>query len=159
MTPIGHFAVSFAAKSVGKKVHLGIFLTAAWLLDILYFVFAFTGLESAENITNPGVVSSPYSHGLFMALLWSGLAGLLAWRVYRSGQTGIVIGMVVFSHWVLDFLSWNNLLVFFEGSPQVGVGLFNALGGTTIFIELGLFLVGISIYWWDRRRIARLALA
>ncbi|MHC1772026.1 MAG: hypothetical protein AB9907_09865 [Flexilinea sp.] len=157
MSPIGHLAMGFAAKTVGPKVPLGVLLAASWLLDILYFVFAFAGIESAENITKPGVVPTPFSHGLFMAVIWSVLAGLLVWRVYRSTRAGMVIGLVVFSHWVLDFISWNNLYLLFEGSPKVGLGLFNSLGGNFILVEVGLFVVGLAIYFVTRRHIARLA--
>ncbi len=154
MTPIGHLAIGFALKPAGPRLPLGVLLAASWLLDILYFIFAFAGLESVANLTNPGAVPSPYSHGLFMALIWTGLAGLLAWRIYHSRRAGLVIGLVVFSHWVLDFISWNNLYLFFKGSPQVGLGLFNALGSGTIYIELGLFLVGMAIYLVTRKRTA-----
>jgi membrane-bound metal-dependent hydrolase YbcI (DUF457 family) len=129
-----------------------VLLAASWLLDIVYFIFAFAGLESLANLTKPGSVPTPYSHGLFMALVWTALAGLLAWRIYHSRRAGLVIGLVVFSHWILDFISWNNLNLFFQGSTQVGLGLFNALGSSTIYIELGLFLAGMAIYLIGRQR-------
>jgi membrane-bound metal-dependent hydrolase YbcI (DUF457 family) len=152
MTPLGHLAIGFAAKPAGPKIHLGVLLAASWLLDLLYFIFAFAGLESIANLTKPGAVPSPYSHGLFMALVWTTLAGLLAWRIYRSRRAGLVIGLVVFSHWILDFISWNNLYLFFEGSPQVGLGLFNSLGSDTLYIELALFLAGMTTYLISRKR-------
>ena len=155
MTPIGHLAIGFAAKPGSPRIPLGVLLAASWLLDFLYFIFAFAGLESVENLTKPGTVPTPYSHGLFMALVWTTLAGLLAWRIYHSRRAGLVIGLVVFSHWVLDFISWNNLYLFFKGSPQVGLGLFNALGSGTLYIELGLFAVGMTIYLIGRKRSAR----
>jgi hypothetical protein len=154
MTPIGHLAIGFAAKPAGPKIHLGVLLAASWLLDFLYFIFAFAGLESVENLTKPGAVPTPYSHGLFMALVWTTLAGLLAWRVYHSRRAGLVIGLVVFSHWVLDFISWSNLNLFFKGSPQVGLGLFNALGAGTLYIEIGLFIAGMAVYLVTRKRTA-----
>jgi len=158
MSPIGHLAMGFAAKTAGPKISLGVLLAASWLFDILYFIFAFAGIESAENITKPGVVPTPYSHGLFMAVIWSILAGVLAWRVYHSQRAGLVIGLVVFSHWMLDFISWNNLYLFFEGSPKVGLGLFNTLGGNFVLVEVGLFVVGLAIYFVTRRHTtARLA--
>ena len=152
MTPFGHLAIGFAAKTAGPKIHLGVLLAASWLLDLLYFIFAFAGVESLENITKPGSVPCPWSHGLFMAVIWSILAGLLAWRLYHSRRAGLLIGLVVFSHWVLDFISWNNLYLFFDGSPKVGLGLFNAMGAGTLYIELGLFLAGVSIYLVTRSK-------
>jgi hypothetical protein len=152
MTPIGHFAAGFAARRMDKKVPLGVLLAASWLLDLLYFVFAFAGLESLGDISKPGTVSAPWSHGLFMSLLWSVGAGLLAGQIYHSQRTGVVIGLVVFSHWILDFISWNNLLLLFNGSPQVGLGLFSSLGSGFLFVELGLFLAGLVVYLTGRRR-------
>ena len=158
MTPFGHLAIGFAAKPAGPtRIHLGVLLAASWLLDLLYFIFAFTGIESIENLTRPGAVPTPYSHGLFMAVIWSALAGLLAWRLYRSRRAGLVIGLVAFSHWVLDFISWNNLFLFFDGSPKVGLGLFNAMGAGTIYVELGLFLAGLAIYFVFKPRKAVVA--
>ena len=151
MTPIGHLAMGFAAKKIGPKIPLGVLLAAAWLLDILYFIFAFAGLDSLESISNPGTGASPWSHGLFMAVIWSLAAGLLAWRIYRHRGAGVVMGLVVFSHWLLDFVSWDNQLLFFKGSPQVGLGMFKALGSATIFVELALFAVGMAVYWLARK--------
>jgi hypothetical protein len=125
MTPIGHLAIGFAAKRSGLKIPLYVYLLAAWLIDFLYLGFTLVGIESAENFSNPGAVPSPWSHGLFMAVIWSLAAGLAAARIYRSRPAGGVLGLVVFSHWVLDFISWDNLLVFFPGSPEVGLGLFS----------------------------------
>lgn len=152
MTPIGHIAVGLAAKPASQKIPLGVLLAASWLLDILYFLFAFLGIESTENFTNPGAAPSPWSHGLLMALVWSSLAGLIAWRAYRSQSSGLLIGLVVFSHWALDLLIWDNVFVLLEGSPQIGFGLFNALGDGIIYVELGLFLVGMAIFWTGRVR-------
>lgn len=154
MTPIGHLAIGFAAKPAGRKIPLGILLAASWLLDILYFLFAFLGIESAANLTSPGAVPSPWSHGLLMAVIWSALAALLAWRVARSRSAGWIIGGVVFSHWLLDFISWDNLYLLLPGSPQVGLGLFNRLGAATIYIEAGLFAVGLGVYLFGRFRSA-----
>lgn len=152
MTPIGHLAAGFAARRMDKKVPLSVLLAVSWLLDLLYFVFAFAGLESLANLSKPGAVSTPWSHGLCMSLLWSVAAGLLAGRIYHSQRTGVVIGLVVFSHWILDFISWNNLLLFFNGSPQVGLGLFSSPGGSFFFVEFGLFLAGLAVYLTGRRR-------
>lgn len=158
MTPIGHLAVGFAAKRSGVNIPVGILLASAWLLDILYFLFAFAGIESLENISKPGTVASPWSHGLFMALIWSAISALLAARIYRSRRAGVVIGLTVFSHWLLDFVFWDNTLLFFAGSPEMGLGLYKALGGSSIFVELGLFAVGIAIYLLGRKPAARPAL-
>lgn len=47
----------------------------------------------------------PWSHGLFMAAVWSLLGFALAFLLSRHLRTGLIIGALVFSHWVLDFIS------------------------------------------------------
>lgn len=147
MTPVGHFAIGFAGKKAVPKVHLGVLLLASWVLDILYFVFAFAGIESLENISKPGSVASPWSHSLLMSVVWSVATALLCARIYRNNRIGAVIGLIAFSHWVLDLIFWDNLPLSFTGPQQIhGLGLFNSMGSGSFAVELGLFFVGVSLY-------------
>jgi hypothetical protein len=51
------------------------------------------------------MTGNPWSHGLFMSVVWSLVAALLVARIYRSKRAGTVVGLLVFSHWMLDFVS------------------------------------------------------
>ena len=117
MSPIGHLAMGFAAKTAGLKVSLGVLLAASWLLDIptLYSPLRVLKLKILPNLA---WFPPLFRMACLMAVVWSVLAGVLAWQVYRSQQAGMVIGLVVFSRSALDFISWNNLYLFFEGSPR-----------------------------------------
>ena len=97
MGPIGHFSVGLAAKTAVPKVPLGVLLLATWVLDVLAIAFGFAGIEKG------GTAGLPWSHGLFMSIIWSVIAALLAARIYRDNRAGEVVGLLVFSHWVLDF--------------------------------------------------------
>ena len=92
MGPIGHFSVGFAAKAAAPKVPLGILLLATWWLDVLAIALGLAGIERGGN--------APWSHGLFMSVVWSVVAALLAARVYRDHRAGVVVGLLVFSHLV-----------------------------------------------------------
>jgi membrane-bound metal-dependent hydrolase YbcI (DUF457 family) len=148
MTPIGHLAVGFAAKRAVPRVSLVVLLIASWLPDILFFVFAFAGLEREND-------PAPWSHGLLMSVMWSSLVGLIALGISLDRRIGTTLGLVVFSHWVLDFISWNNLPLLLPGSRTVGLGLINRIGGSVIFVELALFVPAIASYiafiWKNRR--------
>lgn len=147
MTPVGHLAVGFATKRVVPKVPLGVLLSASWTLDILYFVFTLAGIESLENISKPGSVPCSWSHSLVMSVIWSVAVALLVSRIYCNYHTGTIVGLVVFSHWVLDLISWNHLPILFNGSLQIqGLGLFNSMGGGFFAVELGLFIPGVVLY-------------
>jgi membrane-bound metal-dependent hydrolase YbcI (DUF457 family) len=139
MTPIGHLAVGFAVKRAVPRVPLAVLLVASWLLDILYFVFVFAGLESQDE-------PAPWSHGLLMSVMWSLLAGLLAVGISGDRRIGTAVGFVVFSHWVLDFISWNQLPLLLPGSATVGLGLIHRIGGSVVYVELALFLPALASY-------------
>ena len=162
MGPIGHFSVGLAAKPLTPKVPLGVLLLATWLLDILAIGFGFAGIEGG------GSAGLPWSHGLFMSVIWSVLAALLATRIYRTHRAGVVVGLLVFSHWVLDFVShpipfssfswrswqWSyghplpsDLPLFFRGSPKVGLGLYNSISAVeATVLEIGMFTLGGAVY-------------
>ena len=160
---LGHFAPGFAAKSVSPKVPLWVFLIASETNDLLYFLFSSVGIEPKAIITNmdfnQGVkylipISNPWSHGLFMSMIWAMIAAAIAFLFYRDRRTSGVIWLVVFSHWLLDFLMHSNLPLFFDGSPQVGLGLENWGTGFLFmtFLDLLLLAAGIAIYFRTKKR-------
>jgi hypothetical protein len=141
---LGHFAVGFAAKPIASKVSLGILLVATQVIDILYGIFQFVG------VGQPGT-ASPWDHGLVMSLVWSAIAFIIAFRYYQDIRSGIIIGVLVFSHWVLDFIAWDHALpIAFKDSPLVGLGLYNNVVMMLIG-DFGLFAIGIAIYFWKTR--------
>ncbi|HXY10689.1 MAG TPA: hypothetical protein VEI52_22840 [Terriglobales bacterium] len=162
MGPIGHFSVGLAAKPAAPKVPLGILLLATWILDVLAIAFGFAGIEKA------GTAGLPWSHGLFMSVIWSMVAALLAARMYRDHRAGVVVGLLVLSHWVLDFVShpipfssfswhlwqWSyghplpsDLPLLFGGSSKVGLGLYNTISALeATALEFGMFILGGAVY-------------
>jgi hypothetical protein len=161
MGPIGHFAVGLASKPLAPKVPLGVLFLATWLLDVLAIAFAFAGIEDVKR----GI---PWSHGLFMSVIWSVVAAFLTARLYREYRAGAVVGLLVFSHWVLDFIShpipfssfswrswqWSyghflppDLPLLFGSSPKVGLGLYNSISAVeATALELGMFILGAGVY-------------
>lgn len=98
MGPIGHFSVGLAAKPAAPRVPLGVLFLATWTLDLLAIAFGFAGIE------REGIAGLPWSHGLFMSVVWSVLAALLTARIYRShrlisGLPGSPPGSVPSSLW------------------------------------------------------------
>jgi hypothetical protein len=127
MSPIGHFAVAFSAKPATRIIPLWLLLIAAELLDLLNGLFQAIGLDnlgvsqigSSHGITTVIPATIPWSHGLFMAVIWSLAAALLSSLIFRERRAGIVIGLAVFSHWVLDFIVHSpDLPLLFQSSPK-----------------------------------------
>jgi len=162
MSGMGHLAIGFAAKPSTPEVPLWFLLAASETNDLLYFIFSSVGLESKVVFTMDIVhgVSyvtqsiNPWSHGFFMSMIWSSLAALLAYLFYRNHQTARLVGLVVFSHWILDFLMHSNLPLFFDSTPLLGLGLENSGAGFIFMtlLDLSLLAVGSSMYIRTRVR-------
>jgi membrane-bound metal-dependent hydrolase YbcI (DUF457 family) len=153
MSGIGHLAAGLAVKPLAPNVPLWVLLAASETNEILYFVFAATGIEPKASLSmdfvqgvkylTPAV--NPWSHGLFMSLVWTLAAALIAFLVYCNGRTAGLIGLVVLSHWLLDFLMHSNLPLFFGSSPLLGLGLENSGPGLIFMTVLDLVLLGSGV--------------
>ncbi len=163
MGPLGHFAIGLALKPATPKAPLWVLLVATEISDLLFFAFQAIGIETVAvstmdfgrgfEILVPG--SIPWSHGLFMCAIWSVVAAAIAFLFYRDRRTSAVIGLVIFSHWVLDFIVHvPDLPLLFEGSPLVGLGLWASGTGliVAIILEFVLLAGGIAIYVVARKR-------
>lgn len=134
MAALAHLGVGLASKRLAPSVPLAVLVAGAWALDVLWGVFFALGLEHLPGSGR----ASPYSHGLLMAVVWSLLAGALAWHLWRKARLGALLAALVFSHWVVDFVTQPMTYQFpgsvgppllLEGSPTVGLGLYStALG-------------------------------
>ena len=162
MGPIGHFAIGLAGKSAAPKVPLWLFLAASETLDLLCYGFTALGIESlgasqtdlarGTQILSPATI--PWSYGLLIPLVWSALTAMVAYLVFRSRRTSLILGGVVFSHWVLDFIvHLPDLPLLFGSSLRIGLGLWGTGPGLVIssILEFLLFGAGMAIYWRARR--------
>lgn len=152
MAGLAHIGVGLAAKRFAPKVPVGVLVLAAVAIDILWGVFALAGLDNMKL--------SPWSHGLFMSAIWSAAAGLLAVFISRKKRIGAIIGLLVFSHWVLDFITHPmgfgrplppDLPLLFKASPKVGLGLYQTVAGAFI-TEFGLLILGVAVYMRAKAR-------
>jgi uncharacterized membrane protein len=159
----GHFGVAFAAKTVAPKAPLWALLVASETLDLLSFGFMAAGIEDAgvshssitQGVQIVSPASIPWSHGLFMSLVWSALAGGIAYLVLHDRPASAAIGLVVFSHWVLDFIvHLPDLPLFFAGSPKVGLGMWATGTGLILsgVLEVILLSGGITLYLLWRKK-------
>jgi hypothetical protein len=150
MGPPGHIAVAFAAKPAVPRASLWVLIVATEILDLLSFGFLAAGIERIG--LGQSII---WSHGLFMSLVWSAAGGVIAYLFYRDRRTSLAIGLLVFSHWVLDFISHSgDLPLLFSGSPLVGLGLESSLVAGVV-MEFSMLAVGVAIYLLARKRTLR----
>lgn len=157
MGPPGHLAIGFAAKPATPAVPIWVFLLASWLLDFLSYVFEALGLEqfaaSQTDIKHGVQVLVPgsilWSHGLFMSIIWSIIFGMIVFIFSQDRRSSVILGLVVFSHWILDFIVHPpDLPLFLEGSPNLGLGLWTSGPGliASAVLEFALLAGGLTIY-------------
>ncbi len=153
MAGIAHLGIALAFTLLAPDVHVVILVVCAYLLDIIFLGFMFAGLEQMPKSDRVG--EAPWSHSLFMAVIWSVLAAIIAMLFTLNPYTTMIIGLLVFSHWVIDFLvspmiyafpnDTGKLLHPFSGSRKVGLGLMRTKNGAMLSEGVPLTL-GIIIF-------------
>jgi hypothetical protein len=148
---IGHYGVSFAVKSADKSIPLWVVFIAVQLLDVFWGVFVLAGIEKVRIVpgftaTNPlDLYYMPYTHSLIGTLFWS-VIGIAAYKVARKSTTAssLLVGIAVFSHWVLDLVVHRPDLALYDDTYKIGLGLWNfpaiAFGLEIILLFGGMFL-------------------
>lgn len=148
---IGHPACGFAAKRLAPRTSLGWLVLAPFFLDVLWPVFLLLGIESVR--IDPGNTALtpldfhhyPWSHSLLMAIVWSAVLGAVYRMTAKDSRGAWVVGALVLSHWVLDFVTHRPDLPLYPGGPKVGLGLWNSVPGT-VAVEGAIFVAAVALY-------------
>jgi hypothetical protein len=91
-------------------------------------------LRVIKGFTGGSMIDSyfhPYSHSLVTAVLWSGIAALCCkpfcrWVGYTyTRSAALIVGITVFSHWILDLIAHPRDLPIYDNTAKVGFGLWN----------------------------------
>ena len=148
---VGHLALALGAKKVEPRVPLGASVAAAFGLDLLWPILLLLGVESVR--VNPGDTaftslafdSYPWSHSLLVVTGWACLGVIVGRSLFGSWRTGAMLGALVLSHWILDFITHRPDLPLWPTGPLVGLGLWDSIPGT-ILVEGGLLVAGLWLY-------------
>ena len=148
---IGHTAVALLGKRAAPRTSLGVLLAAATLLDLLWPILLLLGWERVR--IDPGntaftpleFVSYPISHSLLAVIGWSVAGGALYYAARRYGYGAWTVGVLVLSHWVLDWLTHRPDLPLWPGGPKVGLGMWHSVP-VTVVVELLIFAMGLAVY-------------
>jgi hypothetical protein len=148
---VGHLAVALVAKRAAPKAPLAALVAGAFGLDLLWPGLLLLGVERVRIV--PGYTAFtplafdyyPWSHSLSMALVWAILAGRLSAMWLKSVRSGLLIGLAVASHWLLDYVTHVPDLPLWPGGPRFGLGLWNSTGAT-LLVEGTLLATAITVY-------------
>jgi hypothetical protein len=149
---IGHFAPAFIAAAVSpRSPRLGTLFVAAQLVDWGFFALATIGVERmrvdpAASVMVPfDLYDMPYTHSLIGAALWAFACLVVVGIGQRSLFAGLVAGLVVLSHWPLDWLVHVPDLTLSGDPPKLGLGLWN-YPGVAMPLEIALTLGAFAYY-------------
>ncbi len=151
----GHFGLAAAVKSQEPQTPLWALMLATSFLDVVFVPLYLAGIETIEVAPGTsggygaGIIHANYTHSLVGALTLAVLFGAVAARAWGR-RTGLVLGAVVFSHWVLDLLVHRADLPILPGDlgglPRFGFGLWQ-YPALTAALELLLIIGGAFLYW------------
>lgn len=119
---------------------------------MLWPIFLLLGIE--QVVIDPGntaftpldFVYYPFTHSLVGVLFWGIVVGGIYYLIKKNVKTAFLLGALVVSHWVLDFLTHAPDLPIAPGLEiKVGLGLWNSLI-FTLLVESAIFAVGIFLY-------------
>jgi hypothetical protein len=161
MPAIAHIGVGFAAKRIVPNISVIYLIIAAELIEIILMSFVAAGIE---YLPEPNIQPfAPYSHSIIMGIVWSIVAALFTLLISKNKKTSIIIGLLVFSHTILDVIASPKLAfyptdtkipIFFDNSLSVGLGLWK--NTTVAYIgEFGVLIAGFLIYILTIRKIKR----
>ncbi len=154
---VGHYSVAFPAKSEKNKIPLWVLFIAVQFLDYIWATLVLLGIEKLrviEGFTAGSMLDSyfhPYSHSLITAILWSvaaaiGFKPLCGWLGYAYKKSAaLVVGLAVFSHWILDLVAHPRDLPIYDNKWKVGFGLWN-YRDPEFALEIALLAGGIMLY-------------
>ena len=149
---IGHFGIGFGSKAVSPKTSLGTLFLAAQFVDLLWPILLMLGWEQVEIVPNITAVTPldfvhyPISHSLMMGGVWGTVFAIVYWAARKYPKGALVCGVVVLSHWVLDFVTHRPDLPLLPGYDlRVGLGLWFSVWATVV-VEGLIFAVGVWFY-------------
>jgi hypothetical protein len=149
----GHFGFAALVKSRERQVPLWALMLACQWMDVVFIPLYLGGVE--RIVPAPGesgafaqIIYADYTHSLVGALaLAVGFGWLAGLRWGR--RSGLVLGLVVFSHWLLDLLVHRRDMPLLPGNagglPRLGFGLWR-FPAASVALELALVVAGALLY-------------
>lgn len=154
---IGHYAPALALAAHPKAPPAWSLFISVQLVDYLFFLFVFPGIESAPaDPTGPAALPfdlrAPFTHSLLgsviIAVTWGIMFALIAPKDRRP-QWAAISAVAVVSHWFLDWLVHRPDLPLAPGMEPHGLGLWYQ-PMIAWPLELGLLALGT---WWFARAV------
>ena len=158
---IGHYASALIPHTRDRNAPLSLYLFAAIMQDLLWLLFALTGLEptSPSSVLDASFsklrVEMTYSHDLSSALGWALAASALGWFVTRQRVTAMWCAALAAGHELLDLLSGFRHHVAGPHTAAVGFNLYGTAPYLALVIEAVFGAAMVYAYTLSERRQGR----
>jgi len=151
---VGHYAPVLALKAVRQSPGLAAGFVAVQLVDVGFFSLSYFGIEKWR--ANPALSGfmpvdlyfMPFTHSLVGSIGWGIAAALVTMPFTPAGRKlvdGLIIGLLVVSHWFLDLIVHrHDLPLVHDHEEKLGFGLWD-LPLVVIPLEMGLLFAGFTI--------------
>jgi hypothetical protein len=159
----GHFGFAAGVKAAEPQIPLWALMLATVWLDIVFVPLFLTGIETVQPVAGAhggygaNIIHADYTHSLAGAMALSvvfGIACGLRWKL----RSGVVLGLVSFSHWLLDLVVHRADMPLLPGDiahfSKFGFGLWR-VPPATIGIEAFLVAAGAWLYWRAARSVSK----
>lgn len=158
MYAINHAATALVVERAFPRTSLVWILVSVQIMEVLWVVLTFTGLE---RVTTESTVSSvsdihlahmPWSHSVLTTLVVALILGLIVARLTRRLASGVAIALGVMSHLVLDLIThapdiaWAPAM---EGH-KLGLGLYSGAPMVAFAVELAWGIACVTIHGGTR---------
>ena len=126
---IGHYGIALAAKRVSPKTSLGTLIMSAQLIDLLWPLLLLLGLEHVRidpgnTVATPlDFYDYPITHSMLGCLGWAAVFGVIYRILGGSFHQAIILGGVVFSHWVLDAITSHKTTTTYNLGSSILIGI------------------------------------
>jgi hypothetical protein len=158
----GHFGFAALVKSRERQAPLWALMLATVWLDIVFVPLFLAGIETIEPVPGThggygaGIIHADYTHSLVGALSLSAVLGT-AFGTRWGQRTGVVLGFVSFSHWLLDLIVHRHDMPVLPGNvgqlPKLGFGLWQ-FPWAAVSAEFALVSAGAWFYWRAARSVS-----
>lgn len=150
----GHFGFAAAVKAKVPRAPLWALMLASVWLDVIFVPLFAAGIEPIEKVAGTsggygeGIIHADYTHSLVGALVIAAAFGLVC-AIWWRRSVALVLGAVVFSHWLLDLPMHRADMPLLPGNagalPLLGFGLWRSEVASAV-LELLLVLAGTYLY-------------
>ena len=152
---VGHYGVSFAARSATRRLPLWVWFIAVQWMDVVWSILVLLGIEKLRIV--PGFTQAnaldlyymPYTHGLPGSIVVSLVFGAIvaAFVSERRAATVVAVAAASFSHWILDLVVHTRDLPLYDNAAKVGFGLWRHVA---LSFPLELIVLGFGALAYAR---------